>query len=101
MAEMLGTCQSAYANLESGKSTLKLDRFLQICDILGVSAHDLIASTTHLKKGESTQKNMAARDGQPEKILQPELKSVYEQMISGLREEVRFLRALVQEKGLS
>nr|MBP6680984.1 helix-turn-helix transcriptional regulator [Saprospiraceae bacterium] len=42
MAEMLDMVQSSYANLESGKSSMSVDRLLHICDILHMDVHGLL-----------------------------------------------------------
>lgn len=46
MAEMMGICQSTYAHMESGKSKMSIDRFLQIAEILGTDFARLIESPT-------------------------------------------------------
>src|SRR5687767_12947965 len=45
MADMLQICQSAYANLESGKTALNLDRLIHLSQILEIDIHDIISKS--------------------------------------------------------
>jgi transcriptional regulator with XRE-family HTH domain len=93
MAEMLNICQSTYANLESGKTTLSINRLLGIAEILDTDFAELIDH----KKPPGT---MDFRKNQQSIPLQPNLyqetKGVYEQLIHELRNEIDFLRSLIR-----
>jgi transcriptional regulator with XRE-family HTH domain len=99
MAEMLGTCQSAYANLESGKSIMRVDRLLEICSLLEMDVHQLLeqcgtkklAGQMNARDGERN-----TRDGERNTEMNLSEKQVYEQMILSLRSEIDFLRSLLK-----
>lgn len=94
MAEMLDMVQSSYANLESGKSSMSVDRLLQICDILQLDVHTLLDES-----GRDAHTVRIPR--QQEKTtfaLTPEIRTVYEQFISELQSEIEFLRGLVRRR---
>src|SRR6187431_2053607 len=89
MAEMLNICQSTYANLESGKSSLGIDRLLEIAEILEVDFHQLLVYKSNGKgDGKSPVHDMQAADQ-----IHQETKGVYEQLIKDLRSEIEFLRS--------
>jgi len=93
MAGMLDICQSTYANLESGKTTLSISRLLRIAEILETDFAELI---DHKKPPGETD----SKKNQPSVPLQPNLyqetKGVYEQLIHELRNEIDFLRSLIR-----
>lgn len=92
MAEMLGTCQSAYANLESGKSIMRVDRLLEICSLLEMDVHQLLEQCgTNKPVGL-----MNVRDGERKTEINLSEKQVYEQLIISLRSEIDFLRSLLK-----
>lgn len=93
MAEMLDICQSTYANLESGKTTLSINRFLRIAEILETDFADLVDQHTsfHSLGLEKNKGLMPMRAN-----LHEETKSVYEQLINELRNEIDFLRSLIR-----
>jgi transcriptional regulator with XRE-family HTH domain len=92
MAEMLGTCQSAYANLESGKSIMRVDRLLEICSLLEMDVHQLLEQCgTNKIVGL-----MNTRDGERKTEMNSSEKQVYEQLIISLRSEIDFLRSLLK-----
>ncbi|MBK9103517.1 MAG: helix-turn-helix transcriptional regulator [Saprospiraceae bacterium] len=93
MAEMLSICQSTYANLESGKTTLSITRLLHIADILETDFTNLLEfrrhplSQNHLKGSHG---NHGAMD------MHQETKGVYDQLIQEMRSEIAFLRSLIR-----
>lgn len=92
MAEMLQICQSAYANMESGKTTLSVERLIRICEILDLDIHELITKSLetlpqiHINQRQKTQSAFS------------ETKELYDQLITELKNEIDFLRSLVKEK---
>ena len=92
MAEMLDICQSTYANLESGKSSLSIDRLLEIAEILELDFHQLLVYTRNAKAdGNDFRENGMV----PTEQVHEETKKVYEQLVEELRSEVVFLRGLI------
>ncbi len=89
MAEMLQMCQSSYANLESGKSVLTIDRLLLIAKVLNVDIHELIDTGLHLPAPEAQAKST---------VVLPDTKIVYDQLITELRNEISFLRTMLKDK---
>ncbi len=90
MADKLQMCQSSYANLESGKSMLSIDRLLQIAEILRIDIHELIDTSLHIPLPEEDQRKST--------LVLPDTKVVYEQLVSELRNEISFLRKMLKEK---
>ena len=97
MAEMLSMSQSCYANLESGKSSLSVERLLAITEILDIDV-------SHLFEKQPGKQQLHSRDSLQETIavsgLSPDIKHAYEQLIAELREEVLFLRGLLTDRKL-
>jgi transcriptional regulator with XRE-family HTH domain len=95
MAEMLDMVQSSYANLESGKSAMSVDRLLHICDILHMDVHGLLDRVgTNAMQGHQLSVYM-------EKIhttVQPEVIQLYIELIAEMKSEIEFLRGLVSRK---
>ena len=81
MAEMLDIGQSAYANLESGKTTLSLERLLKITEILELDIHEVLDSLHS--------------EGMGRRLVHTDTKEVYERLVHELKNEVEFLRGLV------
>lgn len=92
MAEMLDICQSTYANLESGKTPLSINRLLRISDILETDFAELV--DYHQSSWVSDRKQ--SQSPPPEPSLYQETKGVYEQLIHELRNEIDFLRSLIK-----
>ena len=92
MADMLGICQSSYANLELGKTSLSLDRLLRIAEILGTDVHKLISIVERENNEKIESKNIEASNCNSNTI------HVYDQLITELKSEISFLRHLVLEK---
>ncbi len=93
MAEMLDICQSTYANLESGKTPLTINRLLRISDILETDFAELV--DYHQSPWGSVRKQSQSLPP-PEPGLYQETKGVYEQLIHELRNEIDFLRSLIR-----
>lgn len=94
MAEMLDMVQSSYANLESGKSSMSVDRLLHICDILQLDVHHLLDEAGNQPHGYRA----APAHEKDLLLVSPEVRSVYEQFIAELRSEIEFLRGLVRRR---
>lgn len=92
MAEMLDICQSTYANLESGKSSLSIERLLEIAAVLELDFHQLLVlnGKEHVD-GKSPLYDMPSSDH-----LHEETKKLYEQLVEELRSEVAFLRSMIR-----
>ena len=93
MAEMLNICQSTYANLESGKTTLSITRLLHIADILETDFTDLLEFRKKPRQHISARGNSSANGTQD---LHQETKGVYDQLIQEMRSEIAFLRSLIR-----
>ncbi|HUR31535.1 MAG TPA: helix-turn-helix domain-containing protein [Saprospiraceae bacterium] len=92
MAVMLEICQSSYANMELGKTTLSIDRLIRISQILDMDIHQLIDTGAHHEKKEIMDKIESALPGYPNS------KDLYDQLILELKNEIDFLRGLVRER---
>ncbi len=93
MAEMLNICQSTYANLESGKTTLSITRLLHIAEILETDFTNLLEFRNHpLSRNHS--KGSHGNHGAPD--MHQETKGVYDQLIQEMRSEIAFLRSLIR-----
>lgn len=95
MAEMLDMVQSSYANLESGKSSMSVDRLLHICDILHMDVHGLLdrAGTSALP-----QHPFSVPIDKMCSTVHPEVVQVYTELIAEMKSEIEFLRGLVSRK---
>ena len=93
MAEMLDICQSTYANLESGKTTLTLARLLRIADILETDFTELV---DHKKPTSGKYPGSFLSAPLQVESIHPETKGLYEQLIHELRTEIDFLRSLIR-----
>lgn len=90
MAEMLHICQSSYANIELGKTSLSLERLMQIAEILNADIYSLMEEK---KKDDSL---LNAKNAQSQSITH--LVHMHDKAIKELRNEIDFLRRLVLEK---
>ena len=95
LAEMLDMSQSSYANLESGKSTLSVDRLLSITEILEIDVHRLLHFPKRTTKTVTTSNNDIASK---QAGIDPKVLSVYDQLITEMRGEIAFLRELLRGK---
>ena len=92
MAEMLDICQSTYANLESGKSSLSIERLLEIAAVLEMDFHQLLV----FNGKENVDGKTPLHDMPPSDHLHEETKKLYEQLVEELRSEVAFLRGMIR-----
>ena len=90
MADMLHIVQSTYAAIESGKTALTVDRFIQIAELLELNLCDV------MQQCMQSPNNHRVKLSQP--LLTPESKELYEKMIAELKEEIFFLRGMVRER---
>src|SRR4249920_490198 len=75
MADMLNIAQSAYAYLESGKTTMSIDRLLRITEILDLDIHHIIDKSVATKIPlDHPVSHLHSSD----KILYPETKEAYD-----------------------
>ena len=81
MADMLHISQSTYAHLESGKSSMKVDRLFHIAEIFQIEVTRLLDDP----------QNAPSANG-----YVVELNPAYDQLIRELKEEIVFLRSLIQ-----
>ncbi len=95
MADMLNIVQSAYANIESGKTTLTIDRLIFITTILGLDIHEVIKRSLQASTPPETFSYSA---NQISGALSTDTKEVYEQLVDELRSEVHFLRTLLKKE---
>jgi len=93
MAEMLDIAQSAYAYLESGKTTLSIDRLIRITEILDIDIHQIIEKSIPLNIHSQ---HASVRD-HSYKFLYPDTKEAYDLLILELRNEIEFLRTLIKK----
>lgn len=91
MAEMLQICQSAYANIELGKTTISLDRLIRIAKILEMDIHDIISKSLDDQNIMDPAKKYAAQHPDNEGYLQ---------LIDTLKSEIEFLRTLIVKREL-
>ena len=93
MAEMLDICQSTYACLESGKTSLSIHRLLRIADILETDLSELIE---HKKNAGRKDANIYPTGVVLHDHTHHETIGVYEKLIVELRSEIDFLRNLIR-----
>lgn len=82
MAEMLNIAQSSYANLESGKTSISVDRMIEIIKILQLNLHDVCGE---LEDGSENKLNTHS----PPSV---ETKEAYSILVEEMKDEIRFLR---------
>ena len=95
MAEMLDMVQSSYANLESGKSSMSVDRLLHICDILHMDVHGLLDRAGNMAL---PQHQLSVHMEKMNTTIQPEVIHLYSELIAEMKSEIEFLRGLVSRK---
>lgn len=96
MAMMLDMSQSGYAKLESGKSSITIQKLTEISKILEVDLKDLINSSQ--SNYYFLQNNHVANAHQNVENFYAEHKEVYDKLIKKQEEEIAFLRKLLEEK---
>jgi transcriptional regulator with XRE-family HTH domain len=91
MASMLNISQSAYSNLESGKSKFTLDRAIQISIVLEVDLREYLENIPHI---QSIPNDI--------KLDENEINSLnlnlYRELVNQLIEEIKFLRSQLEKK---
>ncbi len=94
MADMLDISQSAYACLESGKTSLRVERLFEILELLETD----IVSLLNKKPAAASSSNGNEISGPESRgISVPELKMVYDRLFQEMRDEILFLRSLVRK----
>jgi transcriptional regulator with XRE-family HTH domain len=94
MADMLDISQSTYACLESGKTSLRVERLFEILELLETDIATLLnkkSNTNSSTNGHET--SMAESKG----LNVPELKLVYDRLFQEMRDEILFLRSLIRK----
>jgi len=94
MADMLDISQSSYACLESGKTSLRVERLFQILKLLEM---DVASFLNKEPRGTTAQVNPESSILEPRNINAPELKLVYDRLFQEMRDEILFLRSLVRK----
>jgi transcriptional regulator with XRE-family HTH domain len=94
MAEMLDIAQSAYAYIESGKTTLSIDRLIRITEILEMDIHQIIEESLMTRH---TADQQISHTHFSQKIIFSETKEVYDLLILELRNEIEFLRSIIRK----
>ena len=89
MAECLNISQSNYACLESGKTAMRVDRLLEILDVLDTDIASVF-NTISLPA--------AKEEGSEKFATYPDLKLIYDQLFEEMRDEIVFLRSLVMQQ---
>jgi len=92
MSEMLDIAQSTYANIESGKTLITIDRLLHIAQILEINIHQMLDQVSLLTGKEYFQMAVPTHHRH---VLIPDTREAYEQLITEMKSEINFLRALV------
>ncbi len=95
MADMLDIAQSAYANLESGKTTMSVDRLMRISEILQLDIHQIIEQSMQVRIYPDRN---AVQHHDSIGILYPDTKEAYDLLILELRSEIEFLKTLVKKE---
>ena len=88
MADLLHITQSSYNNLESGKSSITIERLMHISEILDLDIREMITTGFQLKEESST----------PTTLLLPATKEAYDKLIIEMQGEIQFLRNLIKSK---
>ncbi len=91
MSEMLDIAQSTYANIESGKTLITMDRLLHIAQILEMNIHQMIDQVSLLAGKEYFQISST----QQRYDLIPDTREAYDQLITEMKSEIIFLRGIV------
>ena len=94
MADMLDIAQSAYAYIESGKTTLSIDRLIRITEILDMDIHQVIEESLITRNHAYEQ---IPHTHSSQKALYSETKHVYDLLILELRNEIEFLRSIIKK----
>ena len=95
MASMLDIAQSAYAYLESGKTTLSIDRLIRITEILDLDIHQVIEKSLPIHHHASQTSYL---EQHPQKIIYSETREADDLLILELHNEIDFLRSIIIKK---
>ncbi|HEX5113506.1 MAG TPA: helix-turn-helix transcriptional regulator [Saprospiraceae bacterium] len=90
MADCLGVSQSNYACLESGKTSMRVDRLMEILAVLDADINTIFSFTPTATSKENTDADKYAS--------YPDLKLIYDQLFEEMRDEITFLRRLVLQQ---
>ena len=96
LAEHLNISQSAYAKIEKGISKLDVNRLVEIAQILEVDPNELLYNDQ--AKTVNFTNNKISGFGYVNNNYYSDLKEMYEQSINQLKEEVAFLRKMIESK---
>lgn len=97
MAMKLNISQPAYANIESGKSSLTIKKLQDISAILDIELKDIV--NTDSKNFYTFNNNQVANVSHFIENFYTDTKDVYEKLIKKQEEEIAFLRSMVNNKG--
>ncbi|MBK9984992.1 MAG: helix-turn-helix transcriptional regulator [Saprospiraceae bacterium] len=92
MSEMLDIAQSTYANIESGKTLITMDRLLHIAQILEINIHQMIDQVSLIAGKDYFQ--MSASTPSRHDLI-PDTREAYDQLIIEMKSEINFLRGIV------
>jgi len=90
MAECLAISQSNYACLESGKTAMRVDRLVEILNVLDADISSVFTAMPPAASKEETSAEKFA--------TYPDLKLIYDQLFEEMRDEIIFLRSLVMQQ---
>lgn len=100
MAEKLSMSQTGYSNIERDETDISLSRLQQIAKVLEIRLQDLLGFDEKMMFSGVVNNN--ATGGQNGVIFSSEdfdrERKLYEEQIKQLKEEVTFLRGLIDEK---
>ena len=101
MAVELGISQAAYTNLEKNHSSLTVERLIKISEILEKPAYYFFEiSPNNIYNQQNSDNSIGHIDNlyQENKDAYQKLTESYETSIKNLKEEITFLRKLVEQK---
>ena len=96
MAKKLNMSQSAYAKLENGITKLDIDRLVDIAKILEVDIQDLL-NVENIKNNYYSNNEIKNSPGFVENFYVG-IKEAYEETIKHLKEEIEFLKKLLEKR---
>ncbi len=101
MAAELGISQAAYTNLEKNHSSLTVERLIKISEILEKPTYYFFeASPNNIYNQQNSDKPIGHIENlyQENKEVYNKLSESYEATIKSLKEEVAFLRKMIEQK---
>lgn len=93
MADMLEISQSTYACLESGKTSMRLERLFKVLEILETDIGTVLADHLHAPAHHQIAQP-AGFDSKPQ--APQDVIHVYEQLVGELKNEIEFLKDLIR-----